>query len=107
VAIVPRQTYNGKRRNIMRKTIFVGVLIVGFTGIANAESRSLLGESIDESRQRHSAENYEVYKNNGYQAPLGGYSEPLGDTAPKGTERPGYTSPKGGYNYSSPYNRGK
>lgn len=55
-------------------------------------------ETTDEARQRHSAERYDTYRNNGYQAPLGGYQEKLGDPAPYGTDRPGYSSP-----YSSPY----
>ena len=59
-------------------------------------------ETTDEARQRHSAERYEIYRNNGYRAPLGGYPERFGDPAPYGTERPGYTSPKG-YGNGSPY----
>lgn len=62
-------------------------------------------ETTDEARQRHSAERYEQYRNNGYQAPLGGYREKLGDPAPYGTERPGYTSPQD-YGYGSPYGSG-
>ena len=59
-------------------------------------------ETVDQARQRHSVENYDTYKKNGNRAPLGGYKESLGDPAPYGTERPGYTSPKG-YGVDSPY----
>ena len=47
-------------------------------------------ETIDEARQRHSAERYETYRRHGHEAPLGGYSERFGDPAPRGTELPGY-----------------
>lgn len=52
-------------------------------------------ETVDQSRQRHSAQRWQEYEQRGYQAPLGGYREPLGDPAPRGTERPGYTTPQG------------
>lgn len=48
-------------------------------------------ETQEEARQRQNAERYEAYKERGYQAPLGGYQDKLGDPAPYGTERPGYT----------------
>jgi hypothetical protein len=48
-------------------------------------------ETIEQRRQRHNAERYEQYRDNGYRAPLGGYREKLGDVAPRGTDRPGYT----------------
>lgn len=46
-------------------------------------------ETIDQSRARHSSENYDTYKQHGNQVPLGGYSERLGDPAPRGTIEPG------------------
>ena len=49
-------------------------------------------ETTDQARQRHNADRYEKQQRNG--TPLGGYSERLGDPAPRGTERPGYTSPE-------------
>ena len=49
-------------------------------------------ETVDEARARHSAKNYDTYKKNGYQAPLGGYPETLGDPQPKGTLKPGYVN---------------
>lgn len=58
---------------------------------AMAQSRPL--ETRDEARQRHNAERYRTYEERGRQAPLGGYSERLGDPAPRGTESPGYISP--------------
>lgn len=56
-------------------------------------------ETRDEARQRHSAERWQQYEQRGNQAPLGGYGDRLGDPAPRGTERPGYTTPQ---NYRSP-----
>ena len=53
-------------------------------------------ETRDEARQRHSAQNYEKYRQNGHSAPLGGYRDKLGDPAPQGTQRPGHITPKGG-----------
>jgi hypothetical protein len=58
-----------------------------------AYAQSLM-ETQDEARQRHSAENYQQYERNNNSAPLGGYNERLGDSAPRGTERPGYVSPQ-------------
>jgi hypothetical protein len=52
-------------------------------------------ETIEQRRQRHNAERYQTYENNGRSAPLGGYSDRLGDPAPAGTVRPGYSSPYG------------
>lgn len=60
---------------------------------ATAQSRNLL-ETTEQARQRHSAERWNQYEQRGYRAPLGGYQERLGDPAPRGTERPGYTSPQ-------------
>lgn len=54
-------------------------------------------ETTDQLRQRRSAENYDTYRQNGNQAPLGGYREPLGSPSPSGTERPGYASPAPDY----------
>lgn len=61
---------------------------------ASAYAAPLL-ETVEDSRLRHNAERYETYKQNNHQAPLGGYSEKFGDTAPSGTDKPGYaTSPQ-------------
>jgi hypothetical protein len=59
-----------------------------------------------DARIRHSSENYRIYKNNHYQAPLGGYHEKLGDPQPQETLRPGY--PNSGLNsdYSIKNNSG-
>lgn len=54
-------------------------------------------ETRQESIDRHSMQNYETYRNNGYQAPLGGYSSPLGDPAPRGTLQPGLYPDRSGY----------
>lgn len=58
-----------------------------------AYAQSLM-ETTDQARQRHSAENYQQYERNNNSAPLGGYNERLGDSAPRGTERPGYAAPQ-------------
>lgn len=50
-------------------------------------------ETREESRQRHSAENWETYEQNQHQAPLGGYHSTFGDPAPPGTDRPGFHPP--------------
>lgn len=71
---------------------------------ASAQSRNPF-ETIDQARQRHSSERYQQQQRSG--TPLGGYREKLGDVAPRGTERPGYTSPKGyGYGGTSRQGRG-
>lgn len=49
-------------------------------------------ESVDEAKARHSAKNYDTYKKNNYQPPLGGYPEQLGDPQPYGTLKPGYVN---------------
>lgn len=63
-------------------------------------------ETIDEARIRHSSENYRIYKNNHYQAPLGGYPEKLGDPQPQGTLRPGYSNSSLNSDYSTKNNYG-
>lgn len=63
-------------------------------------------ETIDDARIRHSSENYRIYKNNHYQAPLGGYPEKLGDPQPQGTLRPGYSNSGLNSDYSTKNNYG-
>lgn len=75
---------------LMLRVIF-SIIILAITSAAYAAP---MFETIDESRQRHSAERYEQYEQNGRMAPLGGYNDKLGDPAPYGTERPGYVSPQ-------------
>ncbi len=81
----------------MKNTVFYLIIfsLISFTS-ALAQWRPL--ETTEESRQRHSAENWDTYEQHGRQAPLGGYPERLGDPAPPGTERPGFTSPSPGFN---------
>jgi hypothetical protein len=76
------------------------ITIMALTSAANAQS---LLETTDQARQRHNAERYELYKSNNYNAPLGGYSDKLGDSAPRGTDLPGYTSPQ---SYGDDHNSG-
>ncbi len=76
------------------KTVIAPAIVALFTLVfseASAQSNAL--ETTDQARQRHSSERYQQWKRSG--TPLGGYQEKLGDVAPQGTERPGYTSPKG------------
>lgn len=80
-------------------SLFIGAICI--STIVYAEWKAF--ETTNEARQRHSAERYWTYQNNGYNAPLGGYREKLGDTAPYGTERPGYNPPNG-YDSSYKYN---
>jgi len=62
-------------------------------------------ETQDQARQRHEAERQEIYQRQGNRAPLGGYPERLGDPAPPGTLRPGFTDPYGEPDYRPPYGR--
>ena len=50
--------------------------VICISTVVNAEWKPF--ETTNEARQRHSAERYETYRNNGYEAPLGGYREKLG-----------------------------
>lgn len=78
----------------MRGSIIAAALLAGvlFAGDVSAQSRAL--ETVDQARQRNSAERWQQYERRGNQAPLGGYNDRLGSPAPYGTERPGYTSPQ-------------
>lgn len=54
-------------------------------------------DTIENSRMRHSAERYQMYQQNNYQAPLGGYPDTFGDSAPYGTAKPGYAGQQNNY----------
>jgi len=82
---------------------FIVILLTLVFSEATAQSRNAL-ETIDQARQRHSSERYQQQRRSG--TPLGGYREKLGDVAPRGTERPGYASPKG-YGYGSTSQQGR
>ena len=90
------------KKLILVKTFIATAIVALFTLIiseASAQSTNPF-ETIDQARQRHSSERYQQQQRSG--TPLGGYPEKLGDRAPRGTEQPGYTSPKGyGYGGSS------
>lgn len=77
---------------------FAALSALSLSAMAQSTYRPL--ETIDEARERRSAENYNTYRDNRRQAPLGGYNEPLGSPSPRGTERPGYSPP-----YNSSGNR--
>lgn len=70
------------------KTI-IAIALATLSGLASAQTYRPF-ETTDQLRQRRSAENYDTYRRNDNQAPLGGYREPLGSPSPRGTERPGY-----------------
>jgi hypothetical protein len=82
---------------------FGAAVILLWSADVSAQYRAL--ETTDEARQRHSAQRWLEYEQRGYQAPLGGYGNPLGDPAPRGTERPGYTTPQGYGSQSSGYDQ--
>ena len=78
------------------KTAIAPAIVALFTLVfSEASAQSIYNpfETTDQARQRHSSERYQQQQRSG--TPLGGYQEKLGDVAPQGTERPGYTSPKG------------
>lgn len=78
----------------MKTTLILTSLFLGLSVNAYAQSQPNLLETTEDARLRHNNERYEEYKKNGNAAPLGGYSEKFGDSAPAGTDRPGYaTSP--------------
>ena len=71
--------------------IFLSASII-FSSAASAQN---LFETTEDARLRHNAERYDQYQKNGNNAPLGGYKEKYGDSAPRGTDRPGYvTTPR-------------
>ena len=81
------------------KKIFLLLIIFSLISVTVTLAQWRPLETIDESRQRHSAENWTIYKQHNYQAPLGGYPECLGDPAPYGTERPGFITPDRGKHF--------
>lgn len=68
------------------------LLMLLISSLAYAQQHNPL-ETIDQARQRQSAENYDTYRSRGNDAPLGGYNRPLGDPEVRGVERPGYVAP--------------
>lgn len=71
---------------------------------AIAADNNLL-ETTDQARQRHSAENYETYRQRGGENQLlpPSYQQPLGRPSVQGVERPGYVSPQPTYQPTSIY----
>jgi hypothetical protein len=78
------------------KTLIIASGLLLLSTAAHAENPLFMDRNtIENDRARHSAERYEEYKQNNYQAPLGGYTEKFGDSATAGTISPGYaTSPR-------------
>ena len=84
--------------------VVAGIMVAwGVSADARAQSAWNPFETVDEARQRHSAERWMEYERHGRQVPLGGYSSSLGDPAPYGTEQPGYASPRQQYGYGGGY----
>jgi hypothetical protein len=75
-----------------KKILLTLILLLSTSAITFADTFSRPFETVDEARARHSADNYNTYKNNNYRAPLGGYTSKLGDPQPKGTLQPGYVN---------------
>lgn len=91
----------------MKKALILCVISFISSNCAFAYSNPLNRiETIDDARARHSAGNYRIYKNNHYQAPLGGYPEKLGEPQPQGTLRPGYSNSSLNSDYSTKNNYG-
>ncbi|KKL87287.1 hypothetical protein LCGC14_1936220 [marine sediment metagenome] len=92
------------------KSALLSFALLAMTVPASAQSSYWpppLLETTDEARERHEANRYDQYQTRQNQGrdwpPLGGYREPLGDPAPYGTRRPGYTEPQ---SYDAYGNRG-
>ena len=91
----------------MKKALILCVISFISSNCAFADSNPLNRiETIDDARARYSIENYRIYKNNHYQAPLGGYPEKLGDPQSQGTLRHGYHNNGLNSNYSTKRNYG-
>ncbi|CCG40117.1 exported hypothetical protein [Magnetospirillum molischianum DSM 120] len=88
----------------MVRVLIAAVILAVSSGSASAQLYNPL-ETTSDSRARHSAENYDTYRSRGNDAPLGGYSHPMGDPSPSGTLTPGYGSSGSGYG-SSPLQSG-
>jgi len=72
----------------MKIAALLSLLLVSSAALAQSSYRPF--ETTEEARQRHNAERYDTYRQRGNDAPLGGYNDRLGDTAPRGTQSPGY-----------------
>lgn len=91
----------------MKKALILCVISFISSNCAFADSNPLNRiETIDNARARHSVENYRIYKNNHYQAPLGRYPEKLGDPQPQETLRLGYSNSGLNSDYSTKNNSG-
>lgn len=75
-------------------TAITVILSASSAAFASPEDQLREGNDPQAAIARHSAERYEEYKANNYQAPMGGYSEKFGDPAPLGTASPGMVTQK-------------
>lgn len=74
----------------MKQTALLLMILVPTLAAAQADRNPL--ETVEQARQRQSAENYQTYRRNDSQLPPS-YNRPLGDPEQRGVERPGYVSP--------------
>ncbi|RIK92898.1 MAG: hypothetical protein DCC73_11515 [Proteobacteria bacterium] len=85
----------------MRRILLAAAIVIWGSCLGMAQQL----ETTDQARTRHSAENYQKYQSLGGRAPLGGYSEKLGDPAPAGTLQPGLRPLYQGGSINGPYSR--
>ena len=78
----------------MKKIIALFVFMIGSIAFAYDDFRPF--ETVQEAYDRQSYNNYNTYKNNNYQAPLGGYHQSLGQT--QSGEQYGYNNRQNSYN---------
>ena len=78
----------------MKKIIALFVFMIGSIAFAYDDFRPF--ETVQEAYDRQSYNNYNTYKNNNYQAPLGGYQQSLGQT--QSGEQYGYNNRQNSYN---------
>lgn len=74
----------------MKSSLLLLVMLTSAGAIAG-DYRPL--ETVDQARQRQSAENYDTYRRQDNTLLPPSYSRPLGDTEQRGVERPGYAAP--------------
>lgn len=76
--------------------IHIAIAFFAFSVAANATDKNPL-ETVDQARQRQSAENYETYKKQDNPLLPPSYQRPIGDPSVQGVDRPGYTPQQPAY----------
>lgn len=85
--------------------IAVAFAVAMLTTFSASADRNPL-ETVDQARQRQSAENYESHKRQDNPLLPPSYSRPLGDTEQRGVDRPGYVAPAPTYRPQPTYQPG-